>query len=346
VLRVLIRTAAMTGRCYAELASRYPEAAGSVVYVQHGLGSAGLARATGIALTVAVAVSAASIARGAIDYLVILLPWPPELLLALLIIASMAVAAYGVGESVWLAAAIGVLEIGGLIVATIAGLLAAPELHLGAMLPLTPAAWSGTVAGAFIAFFAFIGFETLANLAEETRNPQRTLPRGILGAVAASVVLYVAVAIAAVLSGSSPQRPLLDIFTGTGVYVFAGVAFLAVGNGTLVQIVMLARLFYGMARKGQLPAVLGWVNARTGTPILATMLAGCIVAGAALLVSFEQLLVLTNVITLAIFVLVDLALWRLHRVPSATVPGFVAPRWVPPVAALLAAALLLAELLA
>jgi amino acid transporter len=108
---------------------------------------------------------------------------------------------------------------------------------------------------------------------------------------------------------------------------------------------MLARLFYGMARNGQLPELLARVNARTGTPLWGTALAACIVAGAAVLVSFEQLLVLTNALTLAIFVLVDLALWRVQRTGQRATAGFAAPPWVPPVAAVLAAGLMLSELL-
>ena len=337
-------TAAMTGLCYAELASRFPEASGSVAYVRHGFGSDALARLTGLALTVVVAISAASIARGAIGYLIVLLPWPPGLLLVLLILACTAVAAYGVSESVWLAAAISVLEIGGLLAATVAGLLNAPELHMRSMLPVDLVGWGRTASGAFIAFFAFIGFETLANLAEETKDPHRTVPRGIIGAVAASIVLYVVVAVAAVLSDSSPDRPLLDMFSGSSAWLFAWVGFLAVGNGALVQIVMLARLFYGMARNGQLPSVFGHIGATTGTPLPATALAAGIILAAATLIPFEQLLVLTNVVTLAIFTLVDLALWRMQRNAGPS-PGFSAPRWVPPVAALLAAGLLAAELL-
>ena len=84
---------------------------------------------------------------------------------------------------------------------------------------------------------------------------------------------------------------------------------------------------------------------RTGTPLWATALAACIVAGAAVLVSFEQLLVLTNALTLAIFVLVDLALWRVQRTGQRPTAGFAAPPWVPPVAAVLAAGLMLSELL-
>ena len=205
-------TAAMTGLCYAELASRFPEASGSVAYVRHGFGSQTLAGLTGVVVTVTVAVSAASIARGSISYLAVLLPWPAVLLLPLLVIGCTLIAACGVGESVGIAAVIGVIEIAGLIVATIAGMIAAPELHFRAMLPVDLAGWTGTIAGAFIAFFAFIGFETLANLAEEAKDPHRTIPRGILGAIAASIVLYVMVAMATVLSDGSADRPCSTSF--------------------------------------------------------------------------------------------------------------------------------------
>jgi basic amino acid/polyamine antiporter, APA family len=250
-----------------------------------------------------------------------------------------------VRESVGLAAAIGVIEIGGLIAATLVGFLSAPKLHFDGMLPRDWSSWGGTIAGAFIAFFAFIGFETLANLAEEVRDPSRTLPRGIIGAVAASVVIYVAVATGAVLADRSAVSPLLSLFEGSSATAFAAVGFLAVANGVLVEIVMLARLFYGMARNGQLPTALGRVHPRTRTPVPATVLAGAIVLGAAVLVPFERLLVVANALTLAVFALVDLALWRVHRTVPAACGAFVVPSWVPLLAAAMAVTLMLAEIL-
>jgi basic amino acid/polyamine antiporter, APA family len=106
------------------------------------------------------------------------------------------------------------------------------------MFPTDMVGWRGAFAGAFIAFFAFIGFETLANLAEEVQDPKQTVPRGILGAVGASIVLYVAVATAAVLADSTSSSPLLDLFEGTNASVFAAVASIAVANGVLVEIVI------------------------------------------------------------------------------------------------------------
>jgi APA family basic amino acid/polyamine antiporter len=212
------------------------------------------------------------------------------------------------------------------------------------MVPTSLAAWRGTIAGAFIAFFAFVGFETLANLAEEAAEPRRTVPRGILGAIAASLVLYVAVATAAVLADATSVNPLIGLFTGAGAAVFAAVGAVAVANGVLVEIVMLARLFYGMANKGQLPALLSRIHPRTRTPVEATLLAGAVILVTALFLPFTQLLVLANAVTLAVFVAVDLALWRVQRRGPPPAEMIQVPRWLPLCAAGLSLALMLAEL--
>jgi amino acid transporter len=230
----------------------------------------------------------------------------------------------------------------GLFVAAGAGFVATPVVDVVAVLPSSFAAWQGVGAGAFIAFFAFIGFESLVNMAEEAKDPRRTVPFSIVGAVVVSTLLYVVVAAALVLAGRSGQSPLIDLFQGSHAMLFAGVGALAIANGVLVEIMMLARLFYGMAHRRQLPAALGRVHPRTRTPIAATALAGGIVLATALLVPFEKLLALANALTLGIFVVVDLALWRIKRRQPAGQGVFGAPRWVPPAAAALSVGLIVA----
>ena len=255
--------AGLTGLCYAELGARFPEAAGGASYVRHGFGANWLTLITAAATTLAVAVSAASIAHGTIQYLGQVLPLPPQMLLAILIVGFTGIAAVGVRSSVGLAAAVGALEIGGLLVATLAGWLAAPELHFDGMIPTTAPAFGGAVAGAFIAFFAYVGFETLANMAEEIKDPGRTLPRGILAAIVASTILYIAVSSAVILSDRTGANPLIGRVEGRSASLFALVGSLSVANGVMVEIIMLARLFYGMGQKGQLPAALARVHPRT-----------------------------------------------------------------------------------
>ena len=122
--------AAATGVCYAELAGQFPEASGAVAYTKHGFGSDRLALLVGTLMTLSVAVAAASIARGAVHYLVALLPISGVILITIQVVVFSAIAAFGVRSSVGLAAVLGVIEIGGLGAATVAGLWAAPEFHL------------------------------------------------------------------------------------------------------------------------------------------------------------------------------------------------------------------------
>ncbi len=104
----------MTGLCYAELASRFPEASGAVAYVKQGFGSDRAAQLTGVALTLAVAIAAASIASGAVHYLSLLIGLPPTALIALLVATFTLLAIAGVRESIGFAAVIGAVEILGL----------------------------------------------------------------------------------------------------------------------------------------------------------------------------------------------------------------------------------------
>ncbi len=147
-------------------------------------------------MALAIAIAAASIASGAVHYISVLIRLPPAALIASLVAAFTLLAMAGVRESAGFAAIIGALEILGLAFGAGFGFVTAPSFDVVAMLPSSVDAWQGIVAGAFIAFFAYIGFESLANMAEKTKDPQRTVPYSIVGAVLISMLLYVLVAAA------------------------------------------------------------------------------------------------------------------------------------------------------
>ncbi|MFN3891017.1 MAG: APC family permease [Beijerinckiaceae bacterium] len=336
--------AALTGLSYADLASRWPHAAGAAAFVEHGLRSAWLGRAVAVATTVAVCVAAGSIASGSVKYFAIMVALPDWAMICLLVGGFTALAIAGVRESVGFAALLGLLEIGGLLAVIAAGLGKAQAYDLAAFAP-EAAQWPGVIGGAFIAFFAFIGFEVLANMGEETREPTQTLPRAILAAVAISIVLYVAVAAATVWAGSPRTgNPLLALFSGDAAIAFALVGALAISNGVLVEIIMLSRLFYGMAARGHAPAAFASVNKRTQTPVTATLVAGGLVLCVALFFPFERLLSLANLLTLVVFTAVNLAAGCARRDPAAPASGMEAPVWTAPLAALMTFSLAVSEL--
>lgn len=335
--------AAMTGLAYADLSGRFPEAAGAAAYARHAFGDR-TAIVVGGFTTIAAAVSAASIARGAVTYIDDLVPLPATLLVALLVVAFGVIAAWGVRQSVAIAAVIGALEILGLLGAFSVGFTKAGDAW-PSMIPTDMAGWHGATAGAFIAFFAFVGFETLANMSEEVSDAKRTVPRAILASVAVSIVIYTAVSASAVIGGAGADNSLGSLFSGRWVTLFAAVASLCVANGALVQITMLSRLFYGMAVNRELPVVLARVSERTGTPIYATVLATSIILVTSVGLTFKSLIVIANLLTLAIFIVVNLALLRVRSTHGVSDGVFAAPVWVPAMGVILSLLMMIAHFL-
>ncbi len=179
----------------------------------------------------------------------------------------------------------------------------------------------GILAGAAIVFFAFIGFDIVATAAEETKNPKRDLPRGILGSLAICTLLYVAVSLVVVgmqhYTELSVTAPLADAFRSVGLPVFSGVISLGAlaGLTSVVLILMLgqSRVLFAMSRDHLLPPNLGAVHPRYGTPYKITMITGVVVAALAGFVPLGTLAELVNIGTLFAFVLVSIAVWLLRR---------------------------------
>jgi basic amino acid/polyamine antiporter, APA family len=200
--------------------------------------------------------------------------------------------------------------------------------------------WYGVLAGASIVFFAFVGFDIVATMAEETKNPQREVPRGILATLGIVTVLYVSLSI--VLSGmvsytklrSTPDgghANLATAFTVNGVHWAAGVisAGALAGLTTVVMVLMLGqcRVVFAMARDGLLPRQLAKTGSH-GTPVRVTGLVALLVALAASIFPMAKLEEMVNVGTLFAFVLVSAGVVVLRRTRPDLPRGFRAP-WVP-----------------
>jgi APA family basic amino acid/polyamine antiporter len=346
---------APTAASFAELSSRMPVSAGEAAYVRAGFSSRSLALVVGLLVVTAGAVSAAAVAIGAAGYIAVFIEAPEGLIITMVVFAMGLAAAWGILESVSLAGILTLIEIGGLALIVVAGIGNDPSiiLRLGEVVPgsFDPVIWSGLFSAGLLAFFAFIGFEDLVNIAEEVKEPLKVLPWAIFLTLTLSTLIYVVVVSVAVLSvpveglaaSKAPLGYVYERVSGGSPLVISFIAIVATLNGIIVQMIMASRVLYGLSEQGDLPGVLAKISPLTQTPLVATALVVVIILLLALAFPIEWLAEMTSRVTLTIFSLVNLALLRLKLRENAPPEGiFTVGLWVP-VAGLLASLILLAH---
>jgi amino acid transporter len=341
--------AGVTAFSFAELGSRVPKSAGEAAYALAAFDRKWLAAMVGWAVVAVGTVSAATMVRGFVGYLDVFVELPPALVVIGCIGVLAAIAVWGIGESLAAAAAITLLEIAGLLfVCTIAAdSFAEVGGNWRSMLPgMNATALIGVVSGAFIAFYAFIGFEDIVNIAEEVKQPRRNLPRAIVISLVTSTTLYVLVAVVAIfsvpnseLAGSDAPLAVIVESKGYPPGIIAAISLFAVINGALIQIIMASRVLYGLARDGLAFAAFARVHKRTRTPVIGTFALAGMMLVLCLFLSLGGLARITSFIALAIFTVVNLSLWRLKRQPSEE-PEFQVPTAVPVAGAILCVAMI------
>jgi len=325
---------------FAELAGRLPMAAGEAAYARSAFQSDKLATLVGLLVIAIAIVSAAAISVGSAGYLSVFINLPEPLLVVGVVLAMGTIAAWGINEAVNFAGTMTLIEVGGLILLILAGAGAGPELvtRMPEALPASGAALSGIFGTALLAVFAFIGFEGLANIAEEVHNPKRTLPRAIFLTLGVSTVLYVlvlwvslvAVSPAELAASKVPLALVFERLTDATPHTMSAIAIVATLNGIIVQIIMSSRVLYGLGEHGDLPPVFAIVSRQTRTPLFATAVSTIVVLLFALLLPLGHLANITSHMTLIVFALVNLSLIRIKaRERVAPAGAYVAPVWVP-----------------
>ena len=336
--------ALLTGLSYAELATMLPLAGAEYVYLREAWpGLSWLAGTLGWVLVVAGMATAATVAIAFAGYASLFVAVSPWIIAVALIVGSVALNLVGVREASWANIVLTLIEAGGLVALIIVGIRQPAFGHAFLAAP-----HAGVLAGAALIFFSYLGFEDIANLAEEATHPGRDIPRAIFISVAISTLLYILVAVSAVTLLPPEQlavsaSPLADaIYAGAPELAGAlgGVALFATANTALIIIMAASRLLFGMARGGDGPQALARTLPGRGTPAVAIVAAGC---GALLFLPLGGVGLIGSVasmLSLGAFACVNLALVRLRftrpeaerpyrvpltvgRVPVLTIVGLV-----------------------
>ncbi|MFK5979202.1 MAG: amino acid permease [Rhizobiaceae bacterium] len=311
---------AFSAASFAEFSGRIPQSAGEAVYVGAAFNQNWLTLATGLFIIFSATIAGAAISIGCAGYVATIVPLPQSVIVAVIVILMGLLAARGIEESVMFAGILTVIEILGLVVIIVSGYLNEPDMfsRLPSAIPSLgdSAALTGVFAASLIAFFAFIGFDDVVNLVEETHNPKHTMPWAIVISLVAVTVIYFLVVFVAVQTvpseelakSSAPIGLLFERLTGISPLGITLIAIVATLNGVVIEIVMASRVIYGLGKKGHLPGRLSRVNPNTQTPLNATILITVIMLAAAILVPLDFLVTTTSQIILAVFALVNLAL--------------------------------------
>jgi basic amino acid/polyamine antiporter, APA family len=342
---------------FAELGTRMPVSASEAAYVEKAFNRPWLSLTMGLLVVLTATISAATISVGSAGYLAVFIDLPPQWIITLVVLSMGLVACLSTRQSVTLAGLMTLVEIGGLVLIISAGLGTGSGV-ISRLPEIWPAsgdigAWVGLSGTTLIAVFAFIGFEHLVNVAEEMKNPSRTLPWALfltLGLTALIYALVVWVAVVAVppdelAASSAPLALVFERLTGMPLKTMSLIAIVATLNGIIVHVIMISRVLYGLAIQGNLPQALAQLNKRTGTPLFATALGVAAILLLALAVPLSGLADLTSRFTLVIFAIVNITLIRIKsREASAPLHVFVCPRWVPVAGLISSIGLLLMDL--
>ena len=358
---------AFTAFVYAELSSRFPKSAGEAAYVSQAFNIPFVTLIIGLLIAATGIVSSATIVSGFTGYLNVFFDIDPVIAETLLVITLGFIAFWGISESVKIASLMTIIEIIGLLIVIFVSIddvsfnLVQPKNIDLTTIDLNLTMWSGIFAGAFLAFYAFIGFEDMVNIAEEVVEPKKNMPKGIIIVLLVSMIFYMMVAVVAVfgmpmdklLVSTAPFSDIVSTNSNVPIWVITLISLFAVVNGALIQIIMASRLFYGMSKHKVLPAFLSDIHPTTRVPHKATLLVAASILLLTLLFELESLAKLTSYIVVVVFIIMDVTL-IVVKLKEKSIPessnqerhsGFTVPLVVPVIGLLVLVSFLMTQFL-
>jgi len=346
--------AMLTALAYASLGSRYPRAGGAAYVAERAFGLPILSFVVGLALVCSGLASVATQSRVFALSLAQALgveQIPIEALVIGFLLLMAGIVFRGIRESMWVNVTSTIIEATGLLIVIAVGISYWGSVDYFELPPEKADAGTALLIlqGSILTFFAFIGFEDTYNVAEEVKNPERSLPIAVISAMLIATVLYIAVAIsavsvvpyqqlaeapaplAAVMEHAAPEFPSL---------ILTIITMFAVGNTALLNYITASRMLYGMSNQGLLPAVVGRVHASRQTPHVAVLILLLILVPLSLSGTIAQLATATVLLLMFVFAVVNASLFVLKRRPGEPPGQFEVPAFVPLLGAILCVVLL------
>ncbi|MCB9834623.1 amino acid permease [Candidatus Nomurabacteria bacterium] len=317
--------AALSAYSFAKLSSAYPTSGGEAAYVQAAFKNKLLPLVTGLGIALSGIISSATLSKGFIGYFHQFIPDLSPVVILFGLIGLMAIFATNqVDRAIKIAGAMTWLEIIGLIGVIIFGTLYIKSNQKPLDINLNPNDIIGNlgiiISGSFIAFYAYLGFEDMSNVAEEVKSPEKNMPRGIYISLIIAGIVYLLVGIIAQTTLGTEalaktNAPLSDVFklaTGVDFNILGLIGLAAITNGVLIQIIMVSRLIYGVNRDHPWMgfSLLQKLN-RNNVPARITLASAIIIFILTNLFDLSTLASITSTILLAIFGLVNLSLIKL-----------------------------------
>ncbi len=322
--------AIFTALSYAELSSMFPKDAAEYNYTRKAFGRESLSFVVGWVLAAGTVVAATTVALGFGGYFSSLTGIDPRAA-AFGIIVAMSVLNYlGIEESTGFNTVSTLIEMGGLLIVIGAAFLTTPAAPAN-LLEAPPGGVGGILAAVSVVFFAYLGFENLANLSEEVKDSRKTVPRALVLGLAVSTVLYILVAIAAVRAVGWPalsasEAPLtLVVSRALGPYssLLSYIALFATANTVLMFLMATSRMLYGMSKGGSLQKPFSAVGGR-GTPYLSVLAVGMASAALVLLSDIKTVAQLADLGVFVAYLAVNASLLALSS--KAGRNHFLSPR--------------------
>ncbi|MEA3290413.1 MAG: APC family permease [Campylobacterota bacterium] len=331
-----------TALSYAELSSRYPLSAGVAIYIDKAFNNKKLTTFMGLLVALNGMLFAATIVHGFNGYISVLVGIPEYISSFLILLTLSSIAIWGISQSVKIAAFLTILESLGLLLIIFVGIdyLPKTDVVLRDFLPSFEfSVYNAIILGAFLAFFAFTGFEDIVTISEEVKDPSRIVPKAIIISLIIATIIYILITFFSIIivepqilaKSSAPLDVVYKTASNSESNILGTIGTLAMINGALIQIIMVSRIFFGMSKEGWLPSFFNKLDKSTHTPVIATIIVTIIVYISTTWLPLLTLAELTSFVIFIIFSIVNFALIKIKLSSDKIENIFTIPIWVPAV---------------